>query len=52
MNRMIAITIKPGATTAAPSVICPTRIPPPAATSTKSHARARPGFCFLMSKRA
>ena len=36
MNRMIAITIRPGATTAAARLIWPSpwRIPPPAATST------------------
>ena len=36
MNRMIAITISPGATTAAARLICPwpCRMPPPAATST------------------
>ena len=36
MNRMIASTINPGATTAAARLICPLacRSPPPAATST------------------
>ena len=39
MNRMIAITIRPGATTAAARLICPLpcSIPPPAATSTSAN---------------
>ena len=39
MKRMIAITISPGATTAAARLIwpLPTRIPPPAATSTRKN---------------
>ena len=39
MNRMIAITISPGATTAAGRLIwpLPCRIPPPAATSTRKN---------------
>jgi hypothetical protein len=38
MNKMIAITIRPGATTAAARLICPfaCKIPPPAATSTSA----------------
>ena len=39
MNRMIAMTIRPGATTAAARTIwpSPTKIPPPAATSTRKN---------------
>ena len=38
MNKMIAITIRPGATTAAARLICPfaCKIPPPAATRTSA----------------